>query len=80
MSNLEDQNKRTKLTGDEMEDVSKAAMKYLTEHPSINNRTLRSLTGIGYDQAIHFFKFMLKGKRLRKIGEGSATKYVPFDK
>ena len=80
MSSLEDQDKRTTLTRDEIERVAKVVVKYLKEHPSVNNRTLRSLTGIGYDQAIYFFACMLKEKRLRKTGKGSGTKYVPFDR
>ena len=78
MNNLEAQDNRTRLTEDEIKNVAKVVVKYLKEHPSINNRTLRSLTGIGYDQAIHFFAFMLKEKRLRKIGGGGGTRYIPL--
>lgn len=66
---------RTKLTKDELKEIALVVNKYLSTNQFINNRTLRSLTGIGYDQAIHFFGKMVKEKRLEKIGQGSGTKY-----
>jgi hypothetical protein len=66
---------RTKLTKDELTEIAYVVKKYLSTNQFINNRTLRSLTGIGYDQAIHFFGVMVRERRLEKIGQGSGTRY-----
>jgi len=43
-------------------------MRYLEKHGSINNRELRRLSDITYDQATYFFNRMLKaGRLLRRI-------------
>ena len=67
---------KTTLTESEMVELIKVVQSYLKNHPSINNRTLRSLTGIGYDQAIYFFKYAVGKNLLLKQGRGSSTVYV----
>jgi hypothetical protein len=67
---------KTKLSKDEIDRISKFVLSYLMAHTSINNRTLRAITGIGYDQAIHFFGEMLKEGRIQKVGEKAGTKYI----
>lgn len=54
----------------------KVVKNYLKEHPSIGNRMVREITGIGYDQAIFFFRVMMKEHQLEKSGKGSATSYA----
>lgn len=66
----------TKLSKEEMMRVTGVVKKYLSKNVSINNRTLRALTDIGYDQAIFFFNFMVKEKLLERVGQGSGTKYT----
>ena len=49
---------------------------YLKKNSEIRNRQLRELTGLGYDQAIKFFKRATSDKRLARIGTSSATHYI----
>src|SRR5207247_11318555 len=52
------------------------AMRYLEKHGSINNRELRRLSDITYDQATYFFNRMLKAGRLLRTGRTAGTRYV----
>ena len=54
----------------------KLVASYLKNNPEIRNRQFRKLTGLGYDQAIYFFKRATTEKRLARIGTSSATHYV----
>lgn len=66
----------TTLSSDEFARVMEVVESYLKEHPYINNRILRNLTGIGYDQAISFFNASLKKRQLEKTGKASGTVYT----
>src|SRR5216683_3256135 len=59
---------RSTLTEDQIRHVEQIAMRYLEKHVSINNKALRGLSGITYDQATYFFNRMLKEGRLLRIG------------
>ena len=48
---------------------------YLETHSSINNRSLRSISGVNYDQAINIFRHMIDEGNLIKEGKSSGTKY-----
>jgi len=65
-----------KLSKEESEKLLELVVEYLAEHPVINNRTLRSIAPVSYDQAIAFFNLMIKEGRLEKIGVGRATNYT----
>ena len=56
--------------------MKRTVLSYLSRYPSINNRELRALTSVGYDQAVAFFARMVKGGHLRRTGKGSKTKYI----
>ncbi len=43
---------------------------------SLSNKELRQLSGIGYDQAITLFNFMVEKDKLVRVGKTSSTKYV----
>ena len=66
----------TTLTEDEIQRTKMAVLKYLKDHPFINNTALRELTGLNYDQAIRFFGVMISEGVLRRTGKTSGTKYV----
>jgi len=66
----------TKLSPTELAMIQSKVMAFLAANPSVSNRSLRKLTGIGYDQAIHFFGEMLSRGILKRLGNGAATKYV----
>jgi predicted HTH transcriptional regulator len=67
------------LTDTEIHSLQKQVFLFLETEPSVTNRKLRNLTGIGYDQAIYFFNSMLKSGKLVRVGKASATKYVLSD-
>lgn len=67
---------QTKLGPAEMERVQKLVIAFLNENPPIRNQTLREISGIGYDQAIHFFREMLLRGVLQKEGVGAGTRYL----
>jgi hypothetical protein len=66
----------TTLSKDEIARVWGVVTEHLKGQPSIGNRKLRNLTGIGYDQAILFFRVMVREGRLERSGKGSATNYT----
>jgi hypothetical protein len=67
---------RSTLTDDQIRHVEQIAMRYLEKHLSINNRELRRLSDITYDQATYFFNRMLKAGRLLRTGRTAGTRYV----
>ena len=67
---------RSTLTEDQIRHAEQIAMRYLEKHVSINNKELRSLSGITYDQATYFFNCMLKEGRLLRTGRTAGTRYV----
>lgn len=69
----------TKLTNEQYESCWKAAEKFLSKNKTIRNQQLREIAGVGYDQAIDFFKRAVTEKRLARKGVGSATNYVLSD-
>jgi len=52
------------------------ARRYLKTNPSIRNQDLRQASGIGYDQAIHFFNRAIQENQLVRQGSGSGSCYV----
>ena len=69
----------TSLTDEQYELCWKVVKAFLSENEMIRNRQLREISGIGYDQAIRFFKRATTEKRLVRKGEGGSTKYVLHD-
>ena len=67
---------RSTLTEDQIRHVAQIAMRYLEQHGSINNKALRGLSGITYDQATYFFNRMLQEGRLLRTGRTAGTRYV----
>lgn len=51
-------------------------LRHLATQPGINNRTLRRLTGLNYDQAIKFFARMVEEGAMVRLGRASGTRYV----
>ena len=51
-------------------------MRYLEKKLSINNKELRGLSGITYDQATYFFNRLLKEGKLLRTGRTAGTRYV----
>ena len=67
---------RSTLTEDQICHVAQIAMHYLEQYMSINNKALRGLSGITYDQATYFFNRMLQEGRLLRTGRTAGTRYV----
>jgi hypothetical protein len=70
---------RSTLTEDQIRHVEQIAMRYLEKHGSINNKALRGLSGITYDQATYFFNRMLQEGRLLRMGRTAGTRYVQLE-
>ena len=70
---------KNKLDDAEIHTVCKSVSHFLDTEASITNRELRQLTGISYDQAIHFFNGMVDSRRLVRVGKTSGIKYVLAD-
>jgi hypothetical protein len=70
---------RSTLTEDQIRQVAQIAMRYLEQHGSINNKALRGLSGITYDQATYFFNRMRKEGRLLRTGRTAGTRYVRLE-
>jgi predicted HTH transcriptional regulator len=66
----------TTLSKEEIEKVKALVLRYLQDHNRITNRLLRELSGIAYDQAIYFFRQMIKQELLDRIGTTSNIHYV----
>jgi len=66
----------TTLSDEQCAQVEDLIIRYLETHSHLTNRLLRELSGIGYDQAIYFFKLMTAKRRLTKIGEAGGTRYL----
>jgi hypothetical protein len=58
----------------------KVAREFVYKNGSIQNKQIREVAGIGYDQAIGFFKRAVSEKRLIRRGSGGGTRYVLKDK
>ncbi len=67
---------RSTLTEDQIRHVEQIAMRYLEKKLSINNKELRGLSGITYDQATYFFNRLLKEGKLLRTGRTAGTRYV----
>jgi predicted HTH transcriptional regulator len=67
---------RTRLNEEEILRLIEVVHHYLKDNPAINNRTLRAISGINYDQAIHFFNHMVEAELLSREGKGSGIKYT----
>ena len=69
----------TRLTNEQFESCWKTALDFLSKNKTIRNQQLREIAGIGYDQAIGFFKRAVAEKRLLRKGIGSGTHYMVKD-
>ena len=69
----------TTLTNEQYDRCWKLAEAFLFKNRTIRNQQLRQIAGVGYDQAIEFFKRAVTEKRLVRKGVGSGTKYVLND-
>jgi hypothetical protein len=67
---------RTRLSEDDISRVWGVVREFLETQPFINNRTLRALSGINYDQAIQFFGVMVERGKLNREGKSSGVKYT----
>lgn len=76
MSASKNEPSRSRLSEGDFEKCIAAAVTYLKTNPSIRNKEIREVAGIGYDQAIHFFNRAIAEKRLLRVGSGSGTRYV----
>lgn len=70
----------TKLKNEQFARCWKVAREFVVKNGSIRNKQLRKITGIGYDQAIDFFKRAVSEKHLLRQGSGGGTRYVLKDK
>lgn len=68
--------RRTTLTGAEFEAAMAKVRAHLADHPSVNNKDLRAIAGLNFDQAIRFFKIAVESGALVRIGKSAGTKYV----
>jgi hypothetical protein len=66
----------TSLTDDQYNRCLKEVVTFLEKNSKILNRELREISGIGYDQAIRFFKRATEDNRLVRKGTSSSTHYV----
>jgi hypothetical protein len=70
----------TKLNDEQFARCWKVAGEFVAKNGSIRNKQLREVAGIGYDQAIGFFKRAVSEKLLVRLGSGSGTRYILKDK
>lgn len=66
----------TRLSEAEISRVWRIVCEFLKVQPFINNRTLRAISGINYDQAIQFFNLMVNQGKLIREGKSSGIKYT----
>jgi len=71
---------RTRLSDRQFEECMSIVRHYLKSNPFIQNRGIRAIASIGYDQAIHFFNRAIAEKILVREGRGSRTCYVLPDR
>jgi hypothetical protein len=71
--------KSTTFTEAEYHRAARLTLRYLRREPFINNSALRDLTGLNYDQAIHFFSRIVSEGALRRIGKAAGTRYIVPD-
>ena len=67
---------RTTLSDDEYARCLRVALQFIGQRNSIRNRQLRTIAGIGYDQAIRFFNRAIEENHLIRKGKGSGTYYT----
>jgi hypothetical protein len=67
---------RTTLDNDTYVGCLKSVKTWLKSAPTIQNRELRELTGVNYDQAIKFFARAVEERILKRRGRSSGTHYV----
>lgn len=65
-----------RLSDTEMSRVAKIVKAHLAKKPYIDNRSLRQISGITYDEAIQFFGRMVKEGKLIKAGKTASTRYL----
>jgi hypothetical protein len=75
----QDREHPTRLTNEQYSRCWKVAEAFLSENKTVRNQQLREIAGVGYDQAISFFKRAVTEKRLVRKGVGSGTHYVLND-
>jgi len=66
----------TRLSKEKIKSVKILVQHYLQNNEYITNSMLRKISGITYDQAIHFFGEMIKEDLLDRIGTTSSTRYI----
>lgn len=66
----------TRLSKEEIRKVRSLVLSYLQDHDHITNGLLRKLSGITYDQAIHFFGEIIKEDLIERVGTTSSTRYI----
>jgi predicted HTH transcriptional regulator len=66
----------TRLSKEEIKKVRSLVLRYLQDHDHITNGLLRKLSGITYDQAIHFFAEMIKEDLIERVGITSGIRYI----
>ena len=64
------------LTKKQTEEARQHVLLHLETHDSITNRELRAISNLSYDQCITFFNKMVLRNKLKRVGSGSATKYI----
>jgi predicted HTH transcriptional regulator len=57
------------------DDIKQKVIKFIRRNGSITNRQCREFLGIGYDQAINLFNYMVKSGELIREGKTSSVKY-----
>jgi hypothetical protein len=67
---------QTKVSDEEIAQIRRAVLNFLSEHEFISNRLLREVTNINYDQAIYVFGVLQRSGDLTRIGKASATRYA----
>jgi hypothetical protein len=66
----------TTLTNEQFARCWNLAESFVKKNGTIRNKQMREVSGIGYDQAIGFFKRATSEKRLLRKGTASGTHYV----
>jgi len=66
----------TCLTDRDLTNLKRVVAGYLKTQAFITNSILRKITSATYDQAVLFYKAMVKQKVLKKIGINGGTRYV----
>ena len=67
---------QTRLSEQEFRACLSKTRQFLRDHESVRNETLRSISGISYDQAISFFNRAIQVGALERRGRAGGTHYV----